>query len=350
MPANINTYIGRQSAWHKSGIVTGHYMTWNEICATPGMDFDVEKLQLTHPATGCPVDGYGIFRTDNGALLGTVSKDYSYIHHSRGFGMIDALIASADGAHYESAGVIGAGEKVWGLADLVFAVKVGDDVSKTYLAFMTGYDGKISHQYRLVNERIVCENTFDIALGEKTTGKFRIRHTGDANKRLDDAHAVLADIADEVHSVEEKLNFLAQRKVTRESMTSILDRLFPSKTRNAETGELVTTTRRANILAEVLSIYETNDNDAFPEQRGSAYNLLNSITNYVDHVRPAQNGKRAEQAAYGTGAKLKTAAYEVILQTAQDMPAMSRQMVVATAPVTTTGSALLDEIAEFTNA
>ena len=82
-----------------------------------------------------------------------------------------------DGAHYETAGALGNGERVWGLADLNLAVTVGRDQQRGYLLFCTGHDGSLSHQYRLCMTRVVCQNTLSAALSERTRAKLTIRHT-----------------------------------------------------------------------------------------------------------------------------------------------------------------------------
>lgn len=46
MPADINTYIGRQAAWHKLGNVTGKLMSTDELLAHPGFQYTVFKSQL----------------------------------------------------------------------------------------------------------------------------------------------------------------------------------------------------------------------------------------------------------------------------------------------------------------
>ena len=46
MAHNINTYIGRQAAWHKLGTVTGSFMTWEEIQAHGGLNYVPVKHQL----------------------------------------------------------------------------------------------------------------------------------------------------------------------------------------------------------------------------------------------------------------------------------------------------------------
>lgn len=324
MAHNINTYIGRQSAWHNLGTVTGKYMTWAEILAAGGLDFDVNKEPL-YDRDGNVVSAWGTFRSDNHAFLGAVGEWYTVINHAAGFEMIDALVASVDGAHYETAGVLGEGEMVWGLADLQLAARVGDDVQNGYLLFSTSHDGTLSHTYRTCLTRVVCNNTLNVALGEKTKSVFKIRHSKNSVDKLQDAHAALATIQDDVQTMEQKLNFLASRKVTRDSMTDIFDRLFP--VRMGGNGQPVNQTRRENNLAEILAVYEANDNNTFPEQRGTAYNLLNAFTNYTDHSRSSHNAKgngtgRSESAMFGSGDRLKTNALEVIMQAADGMPVM----------------------------
>ena len=126
-------------------------------------------------------------------------------------------------------------------------------------------------------------------------------------------------------TVEEKLTFLATRRVTRESMEGILGQLFP-KPKNEEGAEKESSTRRKNVLAEVLALYEHNDGNAFPEQRGTAYALLNAVINYSDHLRSSRGGNgtgRAESAIFGSGERLKAQALEVITQSPNGMPTMS---------------------------
>lgn len=348
MAHNIDTYIGRQSAWHGLGTVTGEYQTWTEILAHGGLDFEVIKDRLEHNRV--LVNAWGMFRSDNGVFLGTVGEDYQPIQHALGFEMIDALVASKDGAHYETAGVLGAGETVWGLADLALTMRVGEDVQKGYLLFSTSHDGSMSHTYRTCLTRVVCQNTLNVALGERSKGLFKVRHTKNAVSRLTDAHKALQAIEADTLTIEAKLNFLASRKVTRESMQSIFDRLFPVA-KKAD-GKDVDTTRRDNVLTAVLANYESNDRNTFVEQRGSAYNLLNAITEYTDHERSSRGDRRQESALFGSGDVLKSRAFEYVLEAANGMPMLQTETVYAPAPAfrkpvvseVSTGSSILDDV------
>ena len=139
---------------------------------------------------------------------------------------------------------------------------------------------------------------------------------------------------------------LAQRKMTRDSLKSILDRLFPApKEKDASQ------TRRENVLADVLSLYESNDKNAIPSIRGTAYNLLNAVTEYTDHYRSARitdsrkdysvDEARAENAVLGTGERLKSQALDVILEDTAGNPV--HQVIMSRASVPESGS-LLDAV------
>jgi phage/plasmid-like protein (TIGR03299 family) len=354
MAHNINAYIGREAAWHKLGQVTGHYMTWAEILANGGLDFQVFKSQL-HDGLGRAVDAWGTFRWNTSdkargdkaaaTFLGVVGEDYEVIPHSQGFEMIDKLVASTDGAHYETAGALGLGGVVWGLADLGLSVTVGPDKQQGYLLFATGHDGSMAHQYRTCLTRVVCQNTLSVAMGEKAKAVFRVRHTKNAASRLADAHEALGAMQVDLKTVEDKLTFLSTRKVRRDDFKTIMERLFPLK-EDTEGYKAESSTRRDNILGEILSLYESNDRNTFPEFKGTAYNLLNAVTEYTDHLRSSRgNGAgRAESALFGSGDLLKTRALEYIVQAADNMPESPIKTVYATAPSPAIGGLLGDVI------
>ncbi len=338
-----DTYAGRQDAWHTLGDVIGKFATRKEILDAAKLSFPVVKLQLEFQ--GAPVDVWGTFRVDaevpkglenrsirkvkldNGQeyylnFLGPVGKDYTVIQHTEGFDLIDHLVGQIDGAHYETAGQLEFGRLVWTQANLNFKIRVGEDESDIYLTFNTSHDGSKAFQIYETGTRIVCRNTFRIASLKRLEATLRVRHTKNASQRTSDLKAEIDEIKNVALSMQEKLVWLSQRRVTKESLETIMKRLFPMAKDDNEVE--TSSTRRDNILAEILSLYESNDGDAFPEQRGTAYALLNSVTNYTDHLRSSKADGRAQSAVFGSGDKLKTSALDLILAEAEKMPAMLR--------------------------
>jgi phage/plasmid-like protein (TIGR03299 family) len=345
-----SAYVGRQSAWHQLGTVTGEHFSWQDQEQAAGLNFTVEKRQLEY--MGSSVDAWGTFRVDydqatrvkSHTFLGAVGEDYQVIQHGEGFKMLDSLVGAAGGAHYETAGALGKGETIWGLVDLNIGLSVGDDRHESYLLFSTSHDGSKSHGYGLTDTRVVCQNTLNMALSSKAASSLRVRHTRNAMDRIQSMHTALEGITNDVRTMEQKLNMLAQRRVTKESCEQIFARLFPPTLIDGKPKE--DSTRRQNQIAAILERFESNDNNAFPEQRGTAYNLLNGITEYVDHYRDGvRGGKRAEAAMFGSGNQLKTNALEIIMASANGMPAKVQTIYTAPKPVATETS-LLDSIVE----
>ncbi len=323
MDRGQDTYAGRLSAWHKRGAVIGRFATYAEMEIAAKADFDVVKEQLEYQ--GQPVPSYATLRVNadgSKRFLGNVGKDYGVIHQRLGFQGLDTLIGSINGAHYETMGVLDYGRIVWGQADPKISIRVGDDVSDILLTFVTSHDGSKAAEFFETAYRAVCRNTLRAASLKRLGSTMRVKHTSGGVKRLQNMQAEIAEMEQGAKSIEEKLNFLATRRVTKDGLGNIMDRLFPKT--EEENGELRSSTRRDNIIGDVLRLYESNDSDAFPEQRGSSYNLLNAITNYADHSRGTDVVKREESAMFGTGAKLKSDALKAILDESESLPELVR--------------------------
>ena len=265
------------------------------------------------------VDGYSaIVREDRPAtVLGIVGDGYEIIQNRAAFDFTEALLET--GALYESAGALGRGERVWVLARIPQAdFEVGNgDQHQSFLCFATSHDSSLAATVKVTDVRVVCQNTLAMAL-HGNGANLKIRHTKTASDRLNAAQRMVSNTVQSSRSLADKMQLLAKRRLTRASIGEILDKLFPRPAEGASQA------RRDNMLADVLAAYEHNDGDAFPEQRGTAYNLLNAITNYTDHVRGARitdnragmslQQARAENAMFGTGARLKEQALDVIYQ------------------------------------
>lgn len=316
----------REDAWHLLGQRCDSAVTWEQAVVLAGLDWDVVKQQNYARLPGntretskpIAVDSFTVFNGKTGAQLGTVGPDYVVKQNADCFRFVDTLLEANGGSHYDSAGALGNGARIWCAVRVPKAdiEVVSGDKSETYLIFTTSHDGSLSHTVMLSSVRVVCQNTLNAALSE-ASAMLRVKHTRNADARLENAKHLMTGIVTDAKVLESKLRSLAQRKMTRNSMVTVLNRLFP-----APKEENANTTRRENVLTQVLELYANNDNGAIPEIRGSAYNLLNAVTEYVDHFRSArmtdnrvgmsQVQARAENAVSGTGDKLKSSALAVI--------------------------------------
>lgn len=322
----------RDAAWHRLGQRTPNAVNWEQAMKLAGLDWKVLKQQNyarqpIAPYTPVPVQGWTVFRSSDNAELGQVGPDYVVKQNEDCFKFVDTLLEANGGAHYDSAGALGNGARIWCAVRVPKAdINVlGEDKQETYLVFTTSHDGSMSHTVKLTCVRVVCQNTLQASLND-AGAMLRVKHTRNADARLADASRLMTGVVQDAKQLETKLNTLARRRMTRESMVTVLNRLFPQAADAA-----VNQTRRSNMLADVLSLYESNDRDAIPAIRGTAYNLLNAITEYTDHIRTARitDAKpdgytlaqaRAESAVSGSGDKLKTQALAVIDECTESSP------------------------------
>lgn len=340
----------REDAWHRLGWVKGDFVSRADINAR-GLCFKPQKHQLTHPLRpGEKIDSWGLFHED-GTFIANCGEGYAIHPPEVIFDTLDELIGAADGAKYETAGIIGDYKKVWGLVDIKSSIRVGDDETKQYLMGCTTFDSTGSTKFLQTNTRVVCKNTWDMALSGKLNKMLSVRHTSKSHRRLDDARQAMAGIQAEFLTMGERLNFLASRYLQPIDMKNILDEVIKQPTPRGDSNTTrMENCRRDNILNEIIGIYEYNDNNAFPEQRGTAYNMFNAITNYVDHSRGTRTSdgenpeyNRSLSATTGSGAKMKATALEIILEMANGMPSKPvRKIVTAVSDLPETP--LLDQI------
>lgn len=333
----------REDAWHHLGQRCDKALTWMQAMKLAGLDWDVTKIQnyARNPKSGLvvPVDSYSIFRATDGELLAAnLGEGFTLIQNHECFAFVDNLVQAEGEAHYDSAGALGNGATIWCAVRLPKAdISVnGEDKMETYLVFTTAHDGTMASIAAISTVRVVCRNTLRASLSSNS-GILRIKHTKNAHQRFTDAKRTLDGVVMDAGRLQTKLQLLATRKISKESLVTVLDRLFPKPE-----DPKASTTRRDNIMVEILALYESNDRNAFPSIRGTAYNLLNAVTEYTDHYRSAritdaragytEERARAENAVVGTGEKLKSSALAVIEEVTVDDPVLERKVFPAGVP------------------
>ena len=324
-----------EKAWHGLGVNVEKAQTWEEAIKLASLEWTIRKEQLQSQA-GNLISAFGIFRNDNQSFLHVVGDRYTPIQNKDAFTFVDALVEAEKGCHYVSAGALGKGETIWCTATIPaeISIKGTDDKMIPFLLFIEHRDGKaavVKYSYT----RPVCNNTLNVSMfdGNKI---FRLRHTAGIVDKMKTAKEVLSSVKGQCKKLEEKMNFLATKKVTVENMQTVLKRLFP---------EIETSTQSQNKARDILTRYENNDGNVFPSERGTAFNLLNAITGYVDHDRSVRVGnfdvempegfstdieqdkneykQRAISANFGTGDVFKSKAFEYILEAVESSPSKS---------------------------
>jgi phage/plasmid-like protein (TIGR03299 family) len=131
-------------------------------------------------------------REDTGDILGIVSNDYKIVPNKDAFKFMDSLIGSD--LHFETAGSLQGGRKVWVLAKVPEYIEVGGDQVGNYLYVANSHDGSMAVTASVTPVRIVCANTLGAALRRSDVNAqrtFKFRHTGNLQNKFDEARKVM---------------------------------------------------------------------------------------------------------------------------------------------------------------
>ncbi len=318
---NAHIFVGRNiKAWHELGVVVAGCLTWHEAMEAAGLNWSVNKEPL-YDKNGNKLPTYGIFRDTDNAFLGSVGERYVTIQNKDAFEWIDCLIGQ-EGAHYDSAGALGNGEVVFCSAHLPsagFEVVPGDE-HKVYLLFKTSHDGSLSAIIKATDVRTVCQNTLNQALSSSGFS-MSIRHTKSSADRLQQAKMIMDSGKKTAQALHDKMVELSERQVTKKSLGSILEKLFP------QDGDGNISTRTKNNIEDILNLFDWCDGGAFPQIKGTAYSLVNAVTEFTDKLRSSKGDMRSESALFGTGDAFKEKAFNVIYDVAgKEMPHKGKTM------------------------
>ncbi len=318
--------LTRLPAWHRAGNVLGEYFDIDTLLAEAELNQQVVKRQLS--CDGVLVPAWATFGQDDGQFYGTVGEDYQVLQHTEGLKLLDSLIGNG-AKRFETAGTLFDGSVVFASVALDKDLRVGNDESRNYLNFVTSHNGRYAFSCKLSSVRQVCQNTVEASLVGKSKAGFKVYHTKNAALQFEDAKSAMLAVNQTIDKVEENLNFLASKVVSNDALQSVMKELFLKNSKGEAketTGSKRAVTVFENRLEEILERYESNDDNAFPEQRGTAYNLLQAITGYVDH---GEKKRSFEYATLGQGNDLKNRALEVITLAANGMPSKETRYTVA---------------------
>lgn len=247
-----------------------------------------------------------LYRSDTKAALSVVSQRYQVVQPREILEFYRDL-TEISGFELETAGVLKEGKKIWALAKTnQSATLKGNDTIKGYLLLATACDGTLATTAQFTSVRVVCNNTLAVALANGN-GAVKVPHSTSFNPE-----AVKKQLGISVSGWDSfiyRMKTLSERKVKSNEAMNYFLRVFtdPNMTASGLTNE--------RALKRVQALYEGNGKGAeLASSKATAFGLLNSVTEYIDHERRARStDHRLESAWFGPGATLKQKALEQAL-------------------------------------
>lgn len=274
-----------------------------------GMDWEIKEAEVLYSVAseGLHVKPFPaskvLYRSDNLAPLSVAGNRYKVVQPREVLEFYRDLVA-AGGYELETAGVLKGGRKLWALARTGQQTLLkGGDTVKAYLLLATSCDGTLCTTAQFTSVRVVCNNTLQLAIGERASA-VKVPHSTKF-----DPVAVKDELGLGLSAWDSflaSMRGMADRPVNKfETMKYLVEVLGDRDVPLADQPN-------QKALQSVYALFAgAGKGSALASADGTAWGLLNAVTEYVDHARRARNQDyRLDSAWFGQGAQIKGRALE----------------------------------------
>ena len=330
-------YVG-ETPWHGLGNQLSPNQPLEVWALQAGMDWRIESSNVSYMAQNergqsiiMPFEEQRVlYRSDTHAPLSVVSQRYQEVQPKEILEFYRDLTEQS-GFELETAGVLKGGKKFWALARTGQSTALkSKDVSNGYILLATACDGTLATTAQFTSIRVVCNNTLAIALrGQSSSaGVVKVPHSTKF-----DAEKVKQQLGISVRAWDEhmyEMKQLTQRKVSQQEARAYFDAVFNNSTMSISDPEENIIQFYRNVAQQVqekkpepngramnkaLEMFNGQGRGAdLSSAKDTAYGLLCSITEFVDHERRAMStDHRLDSAWFGAGAGVKQRGLEQAL-------------------------------------
>lgn len=248
-----------------------------------------------------------LYRSDTRSPLAVVSKRFKVVQPGEILEFYRDL-TSQSGFELETAGVLREGRKFWALARTGQSTTLkGRDKVDGYLLLATACDGTLATTAQFTSVRVVCNNTLQLAVGDRA-GAVRVPHSTKFDPAAVKQALGLGLTAWD--SFMTSIRAMSERKVNKfEAMNFMVDVL-------GDRDVPLNDQPNQKALQAVHNLFAGAGKGAdLMAASGTAWGLVNAITEYVDHQRRARSQDyRLDSAWFGQGAQIKGRALDKALQ------------------------------------
>ncbi|HAV3581664.1 DUF932 domain-containing protein [Acinetobacter baumannii] len=332
-------FVG-QTPWHGLGNQLSQNQPIEVWAQQAGMDWRIESSNVSYMAKNergqsilMPYEDQRVlYRSDTHEPLSVVSQRYQEVQPMEILEFYRDLTEQS-GFELETAGVLKGGRKFWALARTgQSAALKGKDVSNGYILLATACDGTLATTAQFTSVRVVCNNTLSIAIRGQTSGEgvVKVPHSTKF-----DAEKIKQQLGISIKTWDEhmyEMKQLTQRKVTQQEAASYFDAVFNNTTMSATDQEesiiqyylkAASMDKKSNsksepngrAMSKAMEMFNGQGRGAdLSSAKDTAYGLLCSITEFVDHERRAMSrDHRLNSAWFGRGATIKQRGVEQAL-------------------------------------
>jgi phage/plasmid-like protein (TIGR03299 family) len=235
-----------------------------------------------------------------------VGRRYEPLQNTEAFQFFNPIVKDKK-AHFETAGALGEGERIWVMARMPGAIEVvrGDECHK-YLLLSNTHTGEGAVIAKFTSVRVVCQNTLMLAMEDGQTA-YRVRHSKNMQLKLDELAGFLALTHRMFLEAEACFRRLAAIQMKADRLEKYFDAVFPRSDAQKRKG---TNPKRWDALHEA---FDERPDLQLAGVRGTLWGAYNAVTWFEDYKQPRDDERedeRVERAWFGGGAEIKLRALE----------------------------------------
>lgn len=303
------TYVG-EVPWHGLGNKVEEGTDLDDFRRSAGLDWEVQKTPVLY-GNGLHTfkDKFVLNRTTDNKPYAVVTNRYKPVQPKEIFEFFRELL-NLHGMKMHTAGALNDGGKIWALATTGDSAFIrGLDQVKAHLLLCTSYDLTLSTTAQFVSERVVCNNTLNVALKESGGGRIVIPHMSDFNA---DAVKERMGIGKEQWSAfTSSLEILAKLRVDTTKASQVMRNVFKIP------DVAVEGTPNMSHVCNIINLFTQERFKGADLAGQTAWGLLNATTEYVDwHKRARNQNNRINSAWFGEGANIKDATFNELMELA----------------------------------
>lgn len=249
-----------------------------------------------------------LYRSDNNVPLSIVGSAYKVVQPKEVIEFFRSLV-EREGFTIETLGALKEGRRIWALAKTNIENDViGSDRLKAYLLLITSCDGSLATTAKFVSTRVVCWNTQAIALHGEEGQTVKVRHNTVFNPDAVKEQMGLIGSQAFSHFLGNMRN-LAKVTMTQHDAQNFVESLLPATTGGEKD------VRESKAFVKIMGLFNGEAKGSeLPGVSGTAWGLLNAVTEYADHHVRARNAEnRFSSSMFGASANLKAAAESRLL-------------------------------------
>jgi len=296
--------------WHGLGTKVPADLTPEQMLEAAGLDWEVEKVDLTYGDNQIVPGKKGLVRSSDGKYLDTIGDDWNPLQNRDAFEFFNDFVQAGD-MEMHTAGSLEDGRRTWALAKVKDAFELfKGDVTENYLLFSNPHKYGMSIDVRMTPIRVVCNNTITMALNGVSDQMVKIHHRNEFDANL--VKEMLGVAKEKLETYKEAAQFLGSKKFTNDSIVEYFNSLFPASKIDEDKPLADQISRTAKQAIEIL---DTQPGAEFGA--GTWWQAFNTVTYMTDHTLGRSADTRLKSAWFGYNRKRKIAALETAIEFAE---------------------------------